>query len=133
MLSCLFAKTKPARLPRIHDVSVPQISLIDGESGAVLRPTAVNPTQRKAACPTQERARKHDIAARAGTMAFTDPSAEALFNVTGSEVYQIETPHLAPKQNAPLAPTQGPQPLPAAPLVDSRTLVEYLHGKGILG
>jgi hypothetical protein len=44
MFWCLFAKTKPARLPRIHDVSVPQISLIDGESGAVPRATLVNPT-----------------------------------------------------------------------------------------
>ena len=133
MFWCLLAKTKPARLPRVHDVSVPQISLIDRESGAVPRATLVNPTSRKAACPIQERARKHDIAARAGAMAITDPSRETLFNVAGSEVHQIQTPHLAPKENAALFPTQRPKPLPTAMLVDARPFVEYLHGGGILG
>jgi len=102
MFSWLFVESEPARLPRIHDVSVPQISLIDGESRAVLRAKLVNPTQRNAACPTQERARKHHVAARTGTVAFTDSSAETLFNVAGSDIYQIETSQLAPKKNATL-------------------------------
>jgi hypothetical protein len=66
-------------------------------------------------------------------MAFTDPSAETLFNVAGSEVYQIETPHFSKEENAALFPTQRPKPLSTSMFVDSRTFVEYLHGRGILG
>ncbi len=66
-------------------------------------------------------------------MAITDPSRETLFNVAGSEIYQIQTPHLAPKENAAFSPPQRPKPLSTSLLVDARTFEEYLHGGGILG
>ena len=133
MLSWLFAKTEPARLPRVHDVSVSQISLVDRERCAVLRATVVNPTKRKAAGPIEKRARKHDVAARTGAMTGSHPSCEALFNVPRSKIDQIETTELAPEQNTALSKAERAKSLSASLLVDSGAFVENFHGGGILG
>lgn len=122
-------ETESARLPRIHDVAVPEVSLIDGKRRAVFRTPKIDAAGGQSFHPAEEWAGEKHVAAGPGPMAFPHASGKACLDVLRTKVHQIETPYLAPKKDGPLPPAKRSQSMRGPLFVDPRTFVQDFHGR----
>jgi hypothetical protein len=82
----LLDETEPARLPRIHDVAIPEVSFIDRKGRAVSRTPKIDAAEGHPLHPAEQWARKQHVAAGSGPMAFPHPSGEARLDVLRSKM-----------------------------------------------
>jgi hypothetical protein len=125
----IFDEAEPARLPRIHDVAVAEVSFIDGKGRAISRTPKIDAASGQSLHPAEEWAGKEHVAAGSGPMTFPHASGEARLNVLGTKVHEIETPYLSPKKDRPRSPGKRSQPMGGPLFVDPRTFVQDFHGR----